>query len=268
MAALRAELAAVEPARACCRAAERAGLGVSAQDRQLAPAVARLARRLARTDTPGSAPTFAWATAPEHCRLAYVRALFLARGSLSLARGHTHLEFTVPVSEAGSLAVRLADIRLPATWRIRRGRGVVTWKGSETLMTFLRRAGGSAAVLELEARLVTRALRGDLNRALNAEGANVARSVAASRRQLASIAALERTGALQRVPPTVRRVAEARREAPEATLGELAATLGLSRSFVQRAFQRLGSLAVRPAAYADEEQQRARRPDVPEVAAR
>ena len=112
---------------------------------------------------------FDWSTAREHCRLAYLRGRFLARGSLSLAGGRTHLEFVVPVEEAPTLAQRLAEVGLPARARVRRGRGVVTWKSADTVGTFLRRAGAGASLLELEARQVARALRGELNRVINAE---------------------------------------------------------------------------------------------------
>ena len=43
---------------------------------------------------------------------------------------------------------------LPAAWRLRRGRGVVTWKSGDTVGLFLRRIGATAALLELEARQV------------------------------------------------------------------------------------------------------------------
>ena len=47
---------------------------------------------------------FDWPSAAEHCRLAWLRGLFLARGSLSLASGRTHLEFVVAPDEAPTLA--------------------------------------------------------------------------------------------------------------------------------------------------------------------
>ena len=98
--------------------------------------------------------------------------------------------------EAPVLAARLADIELPASWRIRRGRGVVTWKSGEAVGTFLRRIGAAGGLLELEARQVSRALRGELNRVLNAESANLQRAVSAAGRQLDAIAVLEADGRL------------------------------------------------------------------------
>ncbi len=242
--ALRNELAAIDPARSCDRRAEVAGLGADAATRE--PSVARLAVRLRRAaEGEGSAgdPPFAWSGAADHCRTAWLRGRFLARGSLSLAGGRTHLEFVVPVDDAAELESRLGDIGLPVSWRVRRGRGVVTSKSGEAVGQFLRRIGSAGALLELEARQVSRALRGELNRVLNAESANLQRAVAAAGRQLDAIAVLESDGRLPGQPYTVRLVAEARRETPEATLSELAERLALHRSAVQRALERVERLA-------------------------
>ena len=244
--ALRAELAAIDPSRPCDRAAEAAGLGGETGSRE--PAVARLAHRLGRrgsaaTDS-SAGPEFAWHAAAEHCRMAYLRGRFLARGSLSLAGARTHLEFVVDAEEAPVLAARLAEADLPASWRLRRGRGVVTWKSTETVGVFLRRIGAGAALLELEARQVSRALRGELNRVLNAESANLHRAVSAAGRQLDAIALLEADGRLAEQPYIVRLVAEARRDTPEATLTEIADRLAIHRSAVQRALERVERLAL------------------------
>jgi cell division protein WhiA len=241
--ALRNELAAIDPARACDRFAEAAGLGLDVGVRE--PAVSRLVHRLRRAGEhdPAATADFDWATAAEHCRTAWLRGRFLARGSLSLAGGRTHLEFVVPADQASTLAARLGEVGLPASWRVRRGRGVVTWKSAEAVGTFLRRIGAAGALLELEARQVSRALRGELNRVLNAESANLQRAVAAAGRQLDAIAQLDADGRLQDQPYAVRLVADARRETPEATLTELAERLELHRSAVQRALERIERLA-------------------------
>lgn len=244
VAALRAELAAIDPNRPCDRLAEALGMGPSPA---VGPAregpVARLAVRLRREiDLPPEA--FDWSRAADHCRNAWLRGRFLARGSLSLAGGRTHLEFVVDPADAPVLATRLAEVDLPASWRIRRGRGVVTWKSGEAVGMFLRRIGGGGALLELEARQVSRALRGDLNRVLNAESANLQRAVSAAGRQLDAIAALDADGRLAVQPPVVRMVAAARRETPEATLTELAERLAVHRSAVQRALERIEHLAI------------------------
>jgi DNA-binding protein WhiA len=239
--ALRDELAAIDPSRSCDRAAEIDGLGPTPTGREAS--VARLAIRLRRGGERSPVP-LDWAAAAEHCRTAWLRGRFLARGSLSLAGGRTHLEFVVHPEETGALASRLTDAGLPVSSRLRRGRGVVTSKNGEAVDTFLRRIGATAALLEIEARQVSRALRGELNRVLNAESANLQRAVSVAGRQLDAIAALDADGRLSEQPYIVRLVAEARRETPEASLSELAERLELHRSAVQRALERLERLAL------------------------
>ena len=260
--AIRAELASIVPSRECDRAAESAGLGTALATREAA--VARLAVRLGRepaeagrllgvrrrtkhvrvVEAAAGGEPFDWERAADHCRIAWLRGRFLARGSLSLASGRAHLEFVVAPDEAPVLAQRLDALGLAASWRLRRGRGVVTWKSADTIGTFLRRIGAGSAILELESRQVARALRGDINRVVNAESANLQRAVIAASRQLRAIDLLEADGRLADQPYLVRTVAAARRETPEATFGELASRLELHRSTVQRALERLERLAL------------------------
>jgi DNA-binding protein WhiA len=210
--------------------------------------------------TPAPPPPFDWAHAADHCRAAYLRGRFLAHGSLSLASGRMHLEFVLPVDEARALSDQLSSIELAATWRIRRGRGVVTWKSVETVVTFLKIVGGGSALLELESRQVSRSVRGDINRVINAESANLIRAVAASARQLEAIGLLEADGRLTEQPYQVRLVADARREEPESTFSELAEKLGLHRSAVQRAVERIERLALHPDEGVGERARRRRSP--------
>jgi hypothetical protein len=261
--ALRSELAAIDPSRPCDRRAEALALADvgAARDGPLARLLLRLARERAAVraaQDPGSttdagsaaAPTglaaFDWESLSDHCRLAWLRGLFLGHGSLSLSGGRTHLEFLVPASDAALLARRLGQAGLPASWRVRRGRGVVTWKNGDIVGLFLRRIGATGALLEVEARQVSRALRGDLNRVINAESANLQRAVGAAGRQMAAIEELTASGELASQSYVVRSVAEARRETPEATLGELAERLGIQRSAVQRSLERIERLARSP----------------------
>ena len=251
---LRHELAAIDPPRRCCREAESIGLlgAFEPRRRSVARLEVRLRRARAETASSNDGPrepvgpesSFDWARSADHCRVAYLRGRFLAHGSLSLASGRTHLEFVVGADEAELLTRRLGELELPASWRLRRGRGVGTWKSSETVGTFLRMVGGGAALLELEARQVSRSVRGDLNRVINAESANLQRAVGAAARQLEAIAAVEADGRLARQSNQVRLVAATRREIPEATFTELAEHLGLHRSAVQRALDRIEWLAL------------------------
>ena len=267
---IRAELAAVDPRRPCCRAAQSAALADLAWRRGSRGRRAPLLRTAVRLGhRPGEAMGealgqavgeasgeafddriggWSWESSAEHCRIAYLRGLFLTHGSLSLADGHVHLEFVLAANEADTLVGRLRDIGLPASRRVRRGRGVVTWKSADTVATFLRMAGARTSLFDLEARRVAQQLRGELNRLLNAEAANLARTVDSAARQRKAIDRLAAEGALATLSAGARTVAHARRDAPEASLGELADATGLHRSTVQRELQRIEHLAAAPRA--------------------
>jgi DNA-binding transcriptional regulator WhiA len=253
---IRAELAAVDPRRPCDRTAQAAAMADLAWrrgSRRNAP-VLRTALRLGhRPGEPSgqrrgaasndAVPAWSWDGSPEHCRVAYLRGLFLTHGSLSLADGRVHLEFVLDITEAEMLARGLREMGLPASYRLRRGRGVLTWKNADTVATFLRMAGARTSLFDLEARRVARALRGELNRLLNAEAANLARTVDSAARQREAIDELAADGELGSLPPEARTVAAARRDAPEASIGDLAVATGLHRSTVQRELQRIERLA-------------------------
>ncbi len=244
VAALWAELAAIEPARKCCRAAERAGLGAEARGRARTPAIGRLAVRL---KDEGGPDVFDWGESAAHCRSAHLRGLLLAHGSLSISAAGTHLELVVPASALEATTARVAALGFPAGARTRRGRGVLTWKEAEAIIGLLRRLGSSAAAMEIETRLLGRSLRGHMNRVVNAESANVRRSVEAAHRQISYIEELERQDLLRRLSRRTKRVVAARRRSPEATFGELAAAVGLSRGQVQRAFYEVESVVLHQA---------------------
>ncbi len=107
-----------------------------------------------------------------------------------------HLEMVVPTDELATLVSRMEEAGFRSSSRRRRHRGVLTLKRTDTILAFLRLCGAGASVLEVESRLVMRQLQGHLNRVLNAETANLERSVASSARQIAVIERLETDGRL------------------------------------------------------------------------
>ena len=203
--ALRDELAAIDPSRPCDRVAEVDGLGPG-PDRPRG--VGRPARRSGsggsgRGAAPAAAVRLGSRRRPLPGRLAArpVPGPRLAqpgrRPDAPRVRGRAR-------RGAATSRARLAEVGLPVSWRLRRGRGVVTSKNGEAVGTFLRRIGAAGALLELEARQVSRALRGELNRVLNAESANLQRAVSAAGRQLDAIATLDADGRLPAQPYVVR----------------------------------------------------------------
>jgi len=116
-------------------------------------------------------------------------------------------------------------------------------KGREQLGELLRLTGANRALLDFEAEGVARDVRNRVNRLLNAEEANLGRTVRAADRQLRAIERLERSGELGRLPDALREAAVARRRNPDADLDELASAIGVSRSGVNHRLRRIVALA-------------------------
>jgi DNA-binding transcriptional regulator WhiA len=264
---LKGELARIHPARTCDRRAELAGLlyagratsGVSTLDHATARVAVQLASSLGIPVTPQRrAPTrrhlevevdpqlaagWSWADARPCDHRAFLRGVLLA-GSVSFTASGPHVEFVfADRRRATELRRRLASLEVRASILVRRGRHVVYLKGREQLGALLRLTGANRALLDLESDGVARDVRNRVNRLLNAEEANLGRTVRAADRQLQAIDHLERAGELARLPDALRETARERRRRPEADLDTLASALGVTRSAANHRLRRLVALA-------------------------
>jgi hypothetical protein len=265
---VKGELARIEPARDCCRRAELEGLRFQGGEaiRTLDPSTARVAMRLSASPATSSRPeggsgmrhhlavaaprqggTWRWASAKACDRRAFLRGVVLGSGSLSFSTTGPHVEFVFrDRSRARHLRRALTTSGIRAVEYQRRGRAVVYLKGRDEIATLLHLTGAHGALLDFEAEQVGRDVQNRLNRLLNAESANVNRTVHAAERQVRAIARLEAAGRLDDLPPGLRVVAFARRAHPEADLEALAEVLGLGRSAVHHRLRRLEQVAAEP----------------------
>ena len=179
------------------------------------------------------------------CRRAYLRGLFLAGGSLSAGPSGYLLELRPPRGEATRAHHMLGAFALAPRARVRRGRTVLMLRTADRITAFLRLAGASETLLRFESRRVQREMRGRTNAVVNAERANLGRTVVAAREQAEAIRALERSRRLDRLPDHVRAAARARLRAPEATLTQLATRLDTTKWSVRQRLRRLVEEAAR-----------------------
>ncbi|MEA2652621.1 MAG: cell division protein WhiA [Chloroflexota bacterium] len=272
---VKGELARIQPARACCRRAELLGLlhGSGGHLRTLDHATARTAVLLAgslgvRVEPPGAMAgadrvrhpgsrrhlvvevprrqlgTWLWVDAPACDRRAFLRGALLGSGSISFGRSGPHVEFVLRnAAAADTLQGLLAAMGVRGLRTARRGHHVVYLKGLDEIVALLGLVGANRGVLELETQRVGSDVSARVNRLLNAEGANLARTVRAADRQLSAIDRLERDGSLPRLAAPLRETASQRRRMPDADLDTLASALGVSRSAVNHRLRRLVELA-------------------------
>ncbi len=275
----RHELALQFPSRACCQAAEIAGVLAAARTRAAVPAepdrglavlltssaVARKLVRLARSAAheeghfrrgathvrPTYEVTLRPALAPPTeaptracCRRAFLRAAFMTAGDVSIGMAGAHLEFRLASEEgARHVAAVLGALEVRPRVRHRGARWMVYVKGSDDLVLLLKAMGASQAVLRFENERILREMRSQANRAVNSETANLRRSVATGLRQAGAARRLARAGLLDAQPQAIRQVAQARMSAPTATLTALASRLHLSKSATNARLRRMLSLA-------------------------
>jgi DNA-binding transcriptional regulator WhiA len=271
---VKGELARIQPAKACDRRAELIGLlhgtsGIAL--RTLDHAIARTAVHLAgslgmvvappRAVVPeraraggrhhleveldrASLGEWSWAGSPSCDRRAFLRGVLLGSGSLSFSASGPHVEMVFATAAAADeVHAALASLDVRSRRGERRHRSVVYLKGQEEIAALFRLVGANRGVLELETARVGRDVRARLNRLLNAEEANLGRTVRAADRQLSAITRLDGSGRLGALPPALRETAAMRRRMPDADLDTLGAALGVSRSAVNHRLRRLVDLA-------------------------
>ena len=201
--------------------------------------------RVAIDPTPLSG--WSWASAPACDRRAFLRGVLLSSGSLSFMPTGVHVEFVFRTRRgAAELRRRLGEEEVRSAIAARRDRWVVYIKGRDEVATLLRLTGANRGLLEFETGSVGREVRSRLNRLLNAEGANLGRTLDAARRQLSAIESLEERGLLARLSSELRDTARLRRRHPDADLDTLASALGVSRSAANHRLRRLRGLAADP----------------------
>ena len=101
-----------------------------------------------------------------------------------------------------------------------------------------------SAMAVMNAKL-ERDLQGRVNRQVNCDSANLDKTVAAAREQLAAINRLEESGRLEALPDKLKEAARLRRENPELNLSQLGALCAppVSKSALNHRMRKLMELA-------------------------
>ncbi|PZR83372.1 MAG: DNA-binding protein WhiA [Candidatus Aeolococcus gillhamiae] len=191
-----------------------------------------------RVDVPSGGPIV---TPNNCCRRSRLRGAFLALGSVNRPERPPHLE--IPVRDSAAAELLLGDLgalEVPASIRMRRLRPVVTVRSATAVGAALSSIGAQGGRLAYEQGRVVRDVRAGVNRTINAETANLRRTVDAAVRQLDAAERLcADIGRWESLPPALRAAAELRRAHPDASLGPLAEHAGISRPAMAGRLQRL-----------------------------
>lgn len=177
---------------------------------------------------------------------AFVGGAFLSCGALADPEKKYHLEFAPPRPEAAAiLSGILEEVGFLPKTALRRGKPIIYTHDSgqmEDLLTFMSCPRISMEIMETK---IVKERRNAANRAANCDNANIDKVVGAAEAQLRDIRTLMGDQGITALPEDLRELAELRLANPEASLRELGAKLGLSRSGVNHRMQKLARLAQR-----------------------
>lgn len=179
------------------------------------------------------------------CLISYLRGAFLGGGFIANPKRDFHFELTCGHEGlAHGLVALLAQNGIPAKAIARRSAWIVYIKGAEPIVDFLALVGAHKALLAVEDVRVTKSIRNDENRRVNAELANQAKSVEASLVQIQNIQLLVDKNGLDSLPKALREVAMLRLAHPDVSLRELGelADPPLSKSAINHRIRRIDEL--------------------------
>lgn len=177
----------------------------------------------------------------------YLRGAFLATGSIrDPESGKYQLEIaSVYQDHAEDLADLMRKFMLDAKV-IDRKKGTVTYlQKAEDIMDFLIVVGAMTARDNFEEIKVLRETRNDLNRANNAETANIAKTISASMKTINNISLIMETVGLDSLPDELQLVAQLRIAHPDYSIQQLADALGggITKSGVNHRLRKINKLA-------------------------
>lgn len=161
------------------------------------------------------------------CKASFLRGAFLAGGSVTDPGKGYHMEFTTTHrSVARETDALLREVMGFSPKTASRGGSVVLYvKQSEQIADLLTYLNAPIAAMGIMEARLEKELNNKVNRRCNCDDANITKVVEAAQEQLAAIRILEERGQMESLPPKLRQAAQARKENPSASLGELAAMM-------------------------------------------
>lgn len=156
------------------------------------------------------------------CRRGFMRGAFLCIGSMSDPNKGYHLELVCGNKQQ---AIQIQEILLlfdlDAKIVERKKYFVVYLKEGSHIVDFLGITKARVALMNLENLRIVKEMRNSINRKVNCETANIAKTVNAATKQIDDIIFIRDYMGFSKLPDTLREMAQVRLEHPESSLKEL-----------------------------------------------
>ena len=180
------------------------------------------------------------------CQRAFLRGAFLSVGSMSDPAKGYHLEFDCPSEvKAKQLQELMRGFEIECKIILRKKYYVVYLKEGSAIVDLLNVCGAPISLMNLENLRILKEMRNSVNRRVNCETANIAKTVNAAARQVEDIEYIRVHYGFQNLPDSLREMAEIRLENPDAPLKELGEYFNppIGKSGVNHRLRKLSELA-------------------------
>ncbi len=166
-------------------------------------------------------------SAPDHfrctaCFASFIAGLFVSFGSVTDPDKQYHLElsFETPIEQEATAKI-LSNGGIFMKSGQRGERYLLYLKSSGEIEDFLARTGATHAAFDLMNAKIVREVRGNANRQMNCDMANISKSLAAAQQYTSVIEEIIYKGQENRLPQELRETARLRCENPQASMAEL-----------------------------------------------
>lgn len=180
----------------------------------------------------------------ECCKRAFIRGAFLSGGYIVEPAKSYHLEMVVTYAPLRrDFEELLKFFNITAKWIRRNGTYVFYFKGSEQIVDILGIIGAHTSMMNFLNVKIEKEMRGDVNRIVNCETANVGKSISAAIKQARLI---EEIG-LDNLPEDLQPIAKMRLENRECSLKELGEMMEppMTKSAVNYLMRKISALKIR-----------------------
>lgn len=180
------------------------------------------------------------------CQRAFLRGAFLCVGSMSDPVKGYHLEFACAnEAKARQLQSVIGAFDIESKIILRKKYHVVYLKEGTGIVDLLNVCGAPVSLMNLENLRILKEMRNSVNRRVNCETANIAKTVGAAARQVADIEYIREHYGFENLPDSLREMAQVRLEYPDVPLKELGGFFRppIGKSGVNHRLRKLSELA-------------------------
>jgi len=159
----------------------------------------------------------------ECCRRSFIRGAFLTGGTITNPEICYHLELvTDHYNVSRETYSLLLDMGFFPKETARSGNFITYFRQSTAIEDFLTLIGAPLHAMKLMSAKIEKDMRNSVNRKVNCDTANVAKTVDASAARIEAIMKIKVSGAYETLPEKLRQTAELRLQNPELSIKELA----------------------------------------------